>query len=420
MVNAINNHLCSEICFAARMVDKLTISCFVCGKKFNSKCFGLSSPQVMKALSTVSNAIFMCHVCIDRVTKWKQSQANRRSVNAMQDTGSTTIVELQSEVQSVHQDHSILSSLLSAVSALDDKFSHLQDCSEQIKAMVSKGEQNGASALGSQCFTDELSRLSNVVTDLSDKFDHSQKHSTVLKQNFSMVMDKLSSANPPMTPRNAAQVIAKNVVPMTDPLGWSFTSHPSGVPAGNSDVYQLLHGFERNTWVSFDYIRQKLCENSVALKLITEICNESNVKNGNNQLCSPVLDSITVDSLQMLNEKSENIKKTLSELDRKLQSLQDAHTDNDELTQQLRIRFLSQMDDIKVDIDVVQQSLPVVTEKQFRTQQNRQLQSTSSSRLHGVDQLAANDDNSSHLNPTNGLLNTRNPPINKLTTVNER
>ncbi len=127
-VDMVNNHLCNESCFTARTADKLTIPCFVSDKKFYSKCFDLSSPQTMKVLSPASYAVFMCHKCIDRVTQWKQ---NRRSNDATTASNSTKTNDQAHHIQNeLQQDQSILSTLLSRMKTMDEKFSLLLHSNE--------------------------------------------------------------------------------------------------------------------------------------------------------------------------------------------------------------------------------------------------------------------------------------------------
>lgn len=111
----------------------------------------------------------------------------------------------------------------------------------------------------------------------------------------------------------------------------------------NSDLFQLLHGFEQNTWASFDYLSRKLSLNTDTLLQIERICNEFNVKNVT-QMSSPTLDSITLDNLQMLNDKCDKIESNLQQLDMNIKSLHIDSDSNDQLTQQLREQYLKLID----------------------------------------------------------------------------
>lgn len=164
----VNNHLCNEICFTARTADKLTILCFVCEKKFNSKCFDLSSQQTMKVLSTANNAVFMCHKCIDRVTRLKQS--HRRSNDATTGSSSTRNNDQTHHNQNeLQQDQPILSTLLSTMKAMDEKFSLMLHNYEEMKQNVSDVQRNNTN---SHFFESEFSRVNSNIANLHAKLDH--------------------------------------------------------------------------------------------------------------------------------------------------------------------------------------------------------------------------------------------------------
>lgn len=77
----------------------------------------------------------------------------------------------------------------------------------------------------------------------------------------------------------------------------------------NCDLYQLLSGFEKTTWTSFDFIRDRLAEQSTALSNIETLCRDfqSGNSSDNLPLISPVLNSINSDVIQQIRDKCEVI-----------------------------------------------------------------------------------------------------------------
>lgn len=348
----VNNHLCSESCYIARTADKLTISCFVCEKKCNSKCFDLSSQQTMKALSPASNAVFMCYKCIDRVTRLKQN--HRKSNDATTARSSTRNNDQTHHNQNdLQQDQSILSTILSTIKAMEEKFSLLLHSNDEMKQSDSDAHRNSTDL---DFFENEFSKVNSNIANLHAKFDHDvNTRSRLEKQNNVQIMEKLNEMNT-RTPcnklstknvnvHNESNTRFKDASLPTNPLDWSFSFTQPAMHNDNSELYQLLHGFERNTWTSFDYIRQKLQENTDAVIQIRDTSNDSSLHNMKRQLGSPVLDSITLDNLQMINDKCDNIEKNLRELDLNIKSLHIENNDDGEMTQQLRDRFIKIIDD---------------------------------------------------------------------------
>lgn len=112
-------HTCVESCFSARTSDKLTVNCFLCDKKFNAKCFDLSSQPTVKILSSTNNVSFMCYRCIDRVTKMKQGI--RRS------TESSTAVKSTNEMyMNNHGDNMLLSNVMALLNQMNDNLTKIK------------------------------------------------------------------------------------------------------------------------------------------------------------------------------------------------------------------------------------------------------------------------------------------------------
>lgn len=159
---------------------------------------------------------------------------------------------------------------------------------------------------------------------------------------------KKSSTND-STAHNEPKSRLKNALLPTNPLDWSFSFTQPAMHDDNTELYHLLHGFEQNTWTSFDYIRQKLQENTDAVLQIRNMSNDFSLHNMNQQLGSPVLDCITLDNLQMINDKCDNIENNLRVLDLNIKSLHIDNNDDGELTQQLSDRFMKILNDDNIN-----------------------------------------------------------------------
>lgn len=131
----------------------------------------------------------------------------------------------------------------------------------------------------------------------------------------------------------------------SDPLNWSFSFNQSVIPSENSDIYQLLHGFEKNTWTSFDDLRSKLNENADAILHIESIVKEWSAKYNYQQLSSPLMESITMDNLQSINDKCDAVMKILQVDSNVKKHLEDDLNSENNITQQLGDQFMKIIED---------------------------------------------------------------------------
>lgn len=344
----VSNHICIESCFTGRTSDKFAIDCFFCEKRFNSRCFELSTQQ--KMLSSTNNVLFMCYKCIDRVTKLKQitrrSNESSTAVNLTRNNEASN----PNAASSDRDDKVTMSKFLSMLTKMDESLIQLATSNEELKQRFPMSNPVDPSAIMT-----EFSTINQNVINLHAKVDHGTKlRSEFEAQITSSMMEKLNDLrnkiNVPPSPATShtCTTTSKNnynkLSTTLDPLNWSFSFNQSILPNENSELYQLLHGFEQNTWTSFDYLCRKLNENTDAVLHIESFCKEFKVKNTTQQLCSPVMDSIAIDNLNLINEKCGNIEETLLELNTNVKVLQTDTNDNDQLTQQLRSRFLKLID----------------------------------------------------------------------------
>lgn len=104
---------------------------------------------------------------------------------------------------------------------------------------------------------------------------------------------------------------------ITDPLNWSFSFSPATRPNenGNNDLYQLLNGFEQNTWTSLDYLPHKLDDNT---DMVTNIkSNSKEIKNliSSHRLESPLTETIELENLHIIQDKCDLIDKNVQILE---------------------------------------------------------------------------------------------------------
>lgn len=155
---------------------------------------------------------------------------------------------------------------------MDEKFSLLLHSNEEMKQNVSDANRNHTN---SHFFENEFSKINSNIANLHAKFDHDvNTRSRLEKQNTLQIMEKLDKMNTltqysksstnKATAHSESNTRFKNALVPTNPLDWSFSFSQPTMHNENIELYQLLHGFERNTWTSFDHIRQKLQENTDA------------------------------------------------------------------------------------------------------------------------------------------------------------
>lgn len=290
----------------------------------------------------------MCYKCIDRVNKLKQNV--RRSNEPSATVTSQKVSEsTSSNCANINGEENGLSQILSMLSKLDGKLSRINTSNDGIiqqSSTINLSETDRVS--------EELSTINQNVINLHAKVDHSLKMQSELDARNNSMMGKLDDLQGIINKSPAAKITKSTTTPgfstskkcsnktlsSLDPFNWSFSFNQSITPNENSDLYQLLHGFEQNTWTSFDYLFKKLSESSDSLSHIETICKQLNNKNPSQQLCSPVTDSIILDNLCGINEKCDNIEKNLVTLDSHVKGLQS----EEQTTQVLRSRYLELID----------------------------------------------------------------------------
>lgn len=270
----------------------------------------------------------MCYKCIDRATKLKQS--HRRSNE--NPTAATTTTKVNQLAQVINEgDKSMMSDLLSMMTKMNEDINQLKH-----NTHVTSNRFSDTDCIGNESSASKINR--DIIT-LHAKIDHSLKLqsesnaqiSSMLRKKFDELLNvnvnhtQSTPISPHLTRMVALAQPALNKQSskiLVDPLDWSF-SFKNSVSPNDTDIYQLLHSFEQNTWSSFDYLCKKVNDLTDTVQTIDSSCKELNVnlKGENQQLRSPTLDSITLDNLQVINERCDSIEKNLLAVGSSIQSM---------------------------------------------------------------------------------------------------
>lgn len=306
----------------------------------------MASQQVVKLLSSENNAIFMCYKCIDRLVKLKQN--SRKSTDLVSTVRSIDTNSSHRNLQNQpDEDNATLSNMLTILKQMNTKLSTMNDSNDELKQIVA----NKITTTSANSNEPELSNITLNITRLHAKLDHHIKaHKTAEANNNSAIIQKLNDmndkiilSNTKMTAKDNRKISVTHHNKNKDPLDWSFSFNQSIVPNDNSEIYQLLSGFEKNTWTSFDYLSNKLNHTMDTVLNIESMCKSINSDSSKQCLQSPVADSIKLDIIQTIQDKCEVIENKLTEMGISLQSrIYDAreYDHNDFSMQQLQERFV--------------------------------------------------------------------------------
>lgn len=293
-----SSHVCIDTCFNARNSTKMIVNCFLCERKFNAKCFGLGTELIINAISSpLKNVMFMCLKCLERVSKWKSSA--RRSTETAEAAASNEVSPSLSSVMSM------LQSMSTDIAKIDRCNTELKDSLTHLNADRSNDE--GAVRTYERLFATFHAKLDQGLADCKSS---SRKDSETICRLLDNLQDKVphsSGSRKPLTDSNSnrrSSINGHNV----DPMNWSFSFNQSTLPNDNVELYQLLNGFEQNTWASFDNLSRKLDENSERVRNVERIClDASSASNKHQRMESPVSEAIKLDTIQVINDKCETI-----------------------------------------------------------------------------------------------------------------
>lgn len=246
-------------------------------------------------------------------------QNTRRSTDASTANNTTSVASETQCNGSPNDEKATMENVMSLLEQMNGNFARLNDSNEALKLLIANKASTEVTKGAS-----EITTMKQSLTALHAKFDHHcTSRSTTESNNTSSIMQRIDSLHESLsegtrTTKNVSEKIATQCIrasttrksknrPTSDPLDWSFSFNQSTLPNDNIELYQLLNGFEQNTWTTFDDLRRKLNENNDTVLNIESICKEINSKYAQQRLESPVIDSIRLDTLQTIQEKCESI-----------------------------------------------------------------------------------------------------------------
>lgn len=272
----------------------------------------------------------MCYKCIDRVSKMKQC-IRRSTDNSISARSTTNEVNVNNNNNVPVEEKMSLSNIMTQLNEMKDSLTKINQNNDELKHFIEHRNPNDDSK---HAFI--VSTIEQKFTSLQADIDH---HLSSQTGNDSLIIQKLDSLREsialptsyvknPLTVKNVnTSVINRNRInsnSSADPLNCSFSFNQSTVPNDNAELYQLLSSFEQNTWTAFDYLRHKLNENTNTVLNIESLCNDISSKNAHQQeLVSPVINSIKLDTLQTVHDKCEAIESKLHALDVSLKAFLD-------------------------------------------------------------------------------------------------
>lgn len=273
----------------------------------------------------------MCCKCSERIVKMKHNSRRStelviagRTAPSIESIPKPDTQRIDSQPKT-NDNNVLLSQIMTALATMNDKFDKISSSNDEIKEIFSTTNKPDFENEETSSNNSELSKISQNIINLHAKVD-STIHSTETKNNI--IIQKINELNDKITlPSNhISKFISKdsgrvslsnansNRTTPKDPLNWSFSFNHSILPNDNSELYQLLNGFEQNTWTTFDYLRHKLNENTDTILNIESICKKFNSNpdsNSRHHLESPVIDSIKLDTLQSIHDKCESMERNI-------------------------------------------------------------------------------------------------------------
>lgn len=265
----------------------------------------------------------MCSKCIDRVSRMKQNTRRTTDVStaARSMSGNDTNLNASSNEET-------LSNVMTLLRQMNDTFTKIDTSTEDLKLLVVDRTANVSTVSMDQKLTELHAKIDQHLTKCTSESKNSSliiqklnalqvaNISATHASNFVSGSNELGNTNTPVGYRHLNRGSCSK-----DPLNWSFSFNQSSLPNDNAELYQLLHGFERNTWTTFDHLRQKLNENTDTVQNIESICKDITSVNIQQRLNSPVTDSIKLDALQMIQGKCDVIEEKVNMIDATMRTL---------------------------------------------------------------------------------------------------
>lgn len=300
----VNTHICAESCFDARHADKSTIKCFLCDKALNAKCFGINAKPTVNLLSSGGNVVFLCYRCMDRISKVKQNP--RRSVDTNKSGTSANVNETNPNQRTANDSGEgvMMDNMMTILKQINDNFMNFTAKNVDLEVKNMNQKLTEIHAKMDQQHVSRTTAENKTGTAIIQSLNDIQEKITTRTDQTSHIAVASKCQNPLNKNGNKRAVI-------TDPLNWSFSFSPATIPSGSNELYQLLNGFEQNTWTSLDYLRHKLDDNTDMVTNIQSNCKEIKNLISHHRLESPLTETIELENLHRIQDKCDLIEKNV-------------------------------------------------------------------------------------------------------------
>lgn len=342
MAKNMKKHMCNDSCKGRTN----TITCFMCGELFYSKCFSLDIPTQTKINSIDSCLRFVCGTCQSNFSTNKRKSLGRNVDNSQSSTNTAGDRTLNDNITKILD---LLSTRSSNVNANDNgnstSSSHQQTVpsditakidtiSKDLKHLVAAANESNANVNVVPPDDDRNSNENQRLFSLHAKLDHfisivkspnNSIHDSVIKSldDLQCKMDVII-ADPQFTNKRNNKLLNKNK--SAEELEWSFSFNHSlntASSSDNADLVTMITNFEQNTWAGFDLLSKKLSEQQKSIHSIGNLCKDIEVNFGHSsnngysnrndqQISSALIDSINIDTLQHIQNKCDKIEQNLS------------------------------------------------------------------------------------------------------------
>lgn len=327
-------HHCIDGCFNNKTTMKQITNCFACERRCNLKCHGITSNPVVAALSSDSNAVFICTLCYHKLSKSELSK--RRSTN----NSSMAIRTAPSSDQGIAINRSPMPcSLSNAKDNANDKANEkiIELLNHLLKSTNDNSQMINANLTGLMEIAKEPKIIENTCnpTQLNNIFTEVTKNSYSLSKLVTMDQFKLSVSNIcssiekktdtrardslPNSPANSQNMIksllSNKFALQRNALDWSTTNDSFNIDEDtdgrpsisithsiDDSVVDLVKNSELTTWNSFDLLfnEVKLLSNKLdeIKSTVTPLTNYNNTSQTN--VRSPLVESIIHDTLDKI------------------------------------------------------------------------------------------------------------------------
>lgn len=353
MAKNMKKHICNDSC-KGRFVN--TISCFLCGELFYAKCFSFDTPTQTKINSIDSCLKFVCGICQTNCSTNKRKSLGSPIDNSQSSTNTTNDGNLNDDIKKILE---ILSTRSSGNSTVNDNSNCLDThqymqsnlttkidtISNDLKQLISS--INGPNIHMSTHDENRQLNENQQLISLHAKLDHfistvknpnNSIHDSVIQSldDLQCKMDVIVADPHFINKRNTCLNKQQNgnnnnnkiKSKSADELEWSFSFNHSLNAANmseNTDIFTMITSFEQSTWAGLDLLSKKLSDQHKSVLNIETLCRnfEGNTSHSSNNGCSnkndqqipsPLMDAINIDTLQQIQNKCDSIERNLSSI----------------------------------------------------------------------------------------------------------